>query len=291
MIFMINKPNYYYTIAQTSQITGLTKETIRKWEERYQLIQPKRLKNGYRQYTQQDILCLFQIQKFVRQGSSIREAMEKTTPTLDYHPQIVHYLFQLLEYGYNCDEVAFHCILTEAQLMLNIEEFLNELITPFLYKVGDNWENKIWYEYQETLASAIIRDFLAVIRRNLSVNSEQPLIIGACLPGEQHEIAMEMLLIQASIKGYRNLMIGSSPSVSTIEQLVDKLKPTIVLLSAATLLPFEHYPDELANLEKFAEKQATVRFIIGGEGARRYIEAHPFKHIQFCNELSKIFTS
>lgn len=285
---MLNKSSYYYTIAQTSQITGLTKETIRKWEERYQFIQPTRLKNGYRQYTQQDILYLFQIQKFVRQGSSIREAIEKITPTFEYNPQIVHYLFRLLEYGYNCDEVAFHRILTEAQLTLNIEEFLNDLITPFLYKVGDNWENKIWYEYQETLASAIIRDFLAVIRRSLPVDNEQPLIIGACLPGEQHEIAVEMLLIQASIKGYRNLMIGSSPSVSTIEQIVKKLKPSIVLLSASTLLPFEHYPEELANLEKLAATQAAVRFIIGGEGAKHYVATHSFTHLHFCNNLSEI---
>lgn len=285
---MLNKSSYYYTIAQTSQITGLTKETIRKWEERYQFIQPTRLKNGYRQYTQQDILYLFQIQKFVRQGSSIREAIEKITLTFEYNPQIVHYLFRLLEYGYNCDEVAFHRILTEAQLTLNIEEFLNDLITPFLYKVGDNWENKIWYEYQETLASAIIRDFLAVIRRSLPVDNEQPLIIGACLPGEQHEIAVEMLLIQASIKGYRNLMIGSSPSVSTIEQIVKKLKPSIVLLSASTLLPFEHYPEELANLEKLAATQAAVRFIIGGEGAKHYVATHSFTHLHFCNNLSEI---
>lgn len=290
-VIMLNHSDYYYTISQVSHITGLTKETTRKWEQRHQLIQPTRLENGYRQYTQSDVLRLLQIQHYIRDGATIRSAMEKTNTLPAFQPQTTHYLFKLLEYGWNCDEAAFHKILQEAHLILSINEFLHQLIIPFLHQVGDNWQNHSWFEYQETLASTIIRDFLATIRRSFPVNHERPLVLGACLPGENHEIAIEILLIQASIKGYRNFMIGSSPSVSTIEALILKLEPQVVLLSAATLKPFELFPDELLNLEKFAAQHPHIRFVIGGEGARIYTEKQPFKHLTFCNDMATIFNS
>ncbi|WP_243387179.1 MerR family DNA-binding transcriptional regulator [Bacillus kexueae] len=37
-----------YHIQQVLNLTGLSKQVIRKWEERYQIVQPQRLDNGYR---------------------------------------------------------------------------------------------------------------------------------------------------------------------------------------------------------------------------------------------------
>ncbi len=83
---MLNHSDYYYTISQVSHITGLTKETTRKWEQRHQLIQPTRLENGYRQYTQSDVLRLLQIQHYIRDGATIRSAMEKTNTLPAFQP-------------------------------------------------------------------------------------------------------------------------------------------------------------------------------------------------------------
>ena len=75
MKFMKESPiNGAYYIQQVADITGISKQVIRKWEERYQLIQPKRLDNGYRIYSDIDINTLLTVKALTEQGHSIKQA-------------------------------------------------------------------------------------------------------------------------------------------------------------------------------------------------------------------------
>ena len=65
--------NWNYNITQVSEITGLSKQVIRKWEERYQLVQPKRLENGHRVYSEHDLQLLLKVQNLSQQGYSIKQ--------------------------------------------------------------------------------------------------------------------------------------------------------------------------------------------------------------------------
>ncbi|WP_226087662.1 MerR family transcriptional regulator [Mesobacillus sp. S13] len=69
---MIEKPLYF--IQQVSEITGLSKLVIRKWEERYQIVIPKRLDNGYRVYTEADVNKILSVKNLTHQGYSVKQA-------------------------------------------------------------------------------------------------------------------------------------------------------------------------------------------------------------------------
>ena len=66
--------NGLFAIQQVADMTGLSKQVIRKWEERYGIIQPKRLENGYRIYSQQDVKTLLKIKLLSEQGHSLKQA-------------------------------------------------------------------------------------------------------------------------------------------------------------------------------------------------------------------------
>ena len=66
--------NGLFAIQQVADITGLSKQVIRKWEERYGIIQPKRLDNGYRVYSQEDVKTLLKIKLLSEQGHSLKQA-------------------------------------------------------------------------------------------------------------------------------------------------------------------------------------------------------------------------
>ena len=67
-----------YFIQQVSDMTGLSKQVIRKWEERYNLVQPKRLENGYRVYSESDINFLVSVKALSEQGYPIKQAVDLT---------------------------------------------------------------------------------------------------------------------------------------------------------------------------------------------------------------------
>ncbi|KAA9014552.1 MerR family transcriptional regulator [Niallia endozanthoxylica] len=292
--------NGLFTIQQVADITGLSKQVIRKWEERYGFVQPKRLDNGYRIYSQQDVKKLLQIKLLSEQGHSLKQAallakeidedieipvqMEK----LPYNEQWNEYIFMLLEKGSRCDEIELNLTLQQAHHQLGLESFLTNIVVPFLKEVGKRWENREWDEYQESVSSLVVRDFLVQIRRNYPYRENAPFVLGACLPYEHHEVPLHLILLRFMMKGWKTQLIGASPAPGAIESLADRLKPDIVLLSATTTIPFETDSELLQRLDEFAQKQANMAFYLGGQGGITYSPDYKLRAIIVTNSIEDI---
>lgn len=289
-----------FGIQQVSTITGLSKQVIRKWEERYGIVRPQRLENGYRVYRQQDIKTLLKVKKLSKQGYSLKEAAllvqeagEEPLPPLPKRETAAYdkwdgYIFELLEKGSRCDEVGLNLILKQTYHQLGLERFLNQVAVPFLKEVGRKWESKEWNEYQEAVSSMVLRDFLVQIRRNYPYREGAPFVLGACLPYEQHEVPVHLILLRFMMAGWKTQLVGTSPAPGAIESLVSTLKPDVVLLSATTTIPFEADPQLLERLDEFAAKHPESRFYLGGQGALSYPFDEGPKHIRVTDSLEEI---
>lgn len=294
--------NGIYTIKQVSDVTGLSKQVIRKWEERYELVQPERLENGYRIYSEKDVNALLRVKGLSEKGHSIKQAVdmiEKEPGNIESffianQPEFSDfndYVIQLLEKGSHCDEAELNLILQQAYHQLGLEVFIDKVIIPFLHEVGDRWEREEWDEYQEAVSSMSVRDYLIQIRKTFQVRDEAPLVIGACLPDEHHELPMHIVLLQFMLRGWKTVLIGASPAPGAIESLVQKLKPKIVLLSASTTLPFEKDPKLIRRLDQFASEQEHTTFYLGGMGSHLYIKEKKLESIHISKDLEQIMNT
>jgi DNA-binding transcriptional MerR regulator len=291
----------YYNIQQVADVTGLSKQVIRKWEERYELVQPDRLDNGYRIYSEKDVNVLLKVKTLSEQGYSIKQAVilikedgnepkqEFKTKSVDYEG-FNDYVLQLLEKGTNCDEVELNLILQQGYNHYGLERFLTQVVSPFLKEVGNRWVKKEWDEYQESVSSMVTRDFLVQIRRNYQYREDAPLILGTCLPSEHHEIPLHIILLQFMMRGWKVILVGASPAPGSIEALVQKLKPNIVLLSASTTIPFEENPELLAKLDQFAGEHDAIEFFIGGAGAVKYMADKKLQTIRVANSIEEVLS-
>lgn len=289
-----------YNIQQVSDVTGLSKQVIRKWEERYSLIQPERMDNGYRIYQDQDIATLLRVKRLSDEGYTIKQAAiliekerenELNSNEFREIPVIEEwndYVFKLLEYGANCEELELNRVLHQAHQDLGLDKFLSNVVLPFLREVGNRWEKKQWDEFQEAVASMVVRDFLVQVRRNYPYREDAPLVLGACLPGEMHEVPLHILLLQFMVRGWKSFMIGSSPAPGSIEALVERLRPKIVLLSASTSVPIHQHPEQLEKLDLFAKAYPKIRFYAGGRGVELYLQDHQLENIHFAENPNTI---
>ncbi|WP_342526492.1 MerR family transcriptional regulator [Chryseomicrobium sp. FSL W7-1435] len=289
-----------YNIQQVSDVTGLSKQVIRKWEERYQLIQPERMDNGYRLYQDQDIATLLRVKRLSDEGYTIKQAallIDKEKEVEQAGNQVTpvpvveewnDYVFKLLEYGANCEELELNRTLHQAHQDLGLDLFLSSVVLPYLREVGNRWEKRQWDEYQESVSSMVVRDFLVQIRRNYPYREDAPLVLGACIPGELHEVPLHILLLQFMVRGWKSFMIGSSPAPGSIEALVDRLKPKFVLLSASTSVPLKQHPEMLEKLNEFAKGYPKTKFFAGGKGMEDYLTQHNLDAIQFAPDLNTI---
>lgn len=293
--------NGLYYIQQVSDMTGLSKQVIRKWEERYSLIEPERLENGYRLYSQRDVNILLKTKLLSEQGHSIKQASvivkelvnervieTENTPTLPSYEPFNEFVFDLLEKGTHCNEIELNLTLQQAYTQLGLELFISSVVIPFLKEIGHKWEKGEWSEDQEAVSSLIVRDFLVQIRRNYRYRPNAPFVLGACLPNEYHEVPLHLVLLQFMMKGWKTQLVGTSPAPGSIESLVVKLKPDVVLLSATTTAPFEQDDTIFSSLKKFAVSQPSIHFFIGGEGAIRYLENKENSTIQLARTVEEV---
>lgn len=288
-----------YNIKQVSEVTGLSKQVIRKWEERYHIIEPKRLDNGHRIYMEQDIQKLLKIRQLSEQGYSIKQAVtlvqsheiELETPQIE-SPSISNemndYFFQLIEKGTHCNELEMNRILHQAYSDLGLSKFLSSVVIPFLKEIGTRWEKQEWTEYQESVSSMIVRDYLTYIRRNYPYKEDAPLLMGACLPGEYHEVPLQILLLQGMLNGWKSFLVGNSPALGSIESLVTHFQPRIVLLSAITTAPFQQYPTLLDQLDEFAANNPSIQFYLGGPGSLEYLKDKKLNAITVAESFEEV---
>lgn len=150
-----------YSIQQVSEITGLSKQVIRKWEDRYHIIQPQRLDNGYRIYTDNEIKILQQLIKLTNTGMTIKQAInnyleQRTSSQIN---PIFQFREALIQAGTNANEHEILHILEQAHHKFGVEKMISQIVIPFLHEVGRLWCEKVWGEYQEAISSQTVRDF------------------------------------------------------------------------------------------------------------------------------------
>jgi MerR family transcriptional regulator, light-induced transcriptional regulator len=290
----------FFTIQQVADITGLSKQVIRKWEERYGIIKPKRMENGYRIYSKKDVQTLIKTKSLSEQGHTLKQAaflvkdMDEVPEipivqenSVHHDEQLNEYVLQLLEKGWHCDEIELNLILKQAYHRVGLEPFITNIVVPFLKEVGKKWENHEWDEYQESVSSLVVRDFLVQLRRNHQYRENAPFVLGACLPNEHHEIPLHLILVRFMLEGWKTQLIGTSPAPGAIESLVHKLKPDVVLLSMTTAIPFEKDPGMLERLDQFAENQKDISFYLGGQGISSLPNSKP-RAITVTNSIEDI---
>lgn len=66
-----NDPQGAYRIGAVSRLTGISPDTLRIWERRYDIVEPQRTPKGGRLYSQQDVTRLTMIKTLVDQGYAI----------------------------------------------------------------------------------------------------------------------------------------------------------------------------------------------------------------------------
>lgn len=272
-----------FSIREIARLTGLTPATLRKWEERYEIVHPLRLPNGYREYSRADLAALSWVKAKVEGGSLVSTAAAELKERLGqgWLPDDGRGLEQSAVLGEQhlqtkCQERLLAALLdrTYGEIMTTLDKafaafcldtVLIEIIQPVLYQIGLLWERGTISEYQEHYSSMVLRDRLLALRPVLG-GRMGPLFITACLPGEQHEIGSLMLNLLAARQGFNAVHLGASPSPVGLERAVAEMHPAVLALSVATT---QRLQEQKRWLEGLGELAPQSELVVGGQGVER----------------------
>lgn len=155
----------YYSIKDLEHLSGIKAHTLRIWEQRYNLVQPKRTDTNIRYYNDDDLKLILNVSLLKEHGFKIsaiakmeEEDMQRKvlsiTQKSDRHTDQVQGLTLAM---IDMDEERFEKIIATSTLQIGFEKTMVNIIYPFLIKIGALWQAGSINVAQEHFISNLIR--------------------------------------------------------------------------------------------------------------------------------------
>lgn len=258
-----------YPIRTVSSLTGVNSITLRAWERRYGLINPTRTPKGHRLYTQNDIDLIQQVLELLDKGISIGQVeqylkgdQEQTVSTATTNPWS-SYQRRMLNAIVRFDTNALDQTYNDALSLYPIDLVTKHMILPLLKNLGIRWAEKEGSVAEEHFFGAYLRNKLGARFHHHPGTQNGPLLVAACLPGEQHEIGLMLFCLSALNQGYRLVYLGADTPFSELKIPIEQSHADAVLLSGSIKPEVSEFGHGLSSLVESVE----VPVFVGGRTA------------------------
>ncbi len=286
-----------YTMSQVESLTGIKSHTLRVWERRYNLLNPKRTNTNIRYYSEIEVKKLLNISILLNNGyriSKINELDEEEFHQLviekgsNYSDKFEDSINRLILCMLELDETEFNEIFKKNVLANGLLSTMTNLVYPFLNQVGILWTTNKTTPSQEHFISNLIRQKIITEIDNINVAAdENSKIILYLSEHENHEIGLLLGYFIAKNLGWKVYYLGQNVPLDNIDKMID-LTGTKLVFSVFTAPKKEQYYKE------FKEKTETkdVVFLVSGNYDTNYLSSNiiyvksPEEYIDYLNKLN-----
>lgn len=249
-----------YSIKDLEKLSGIKAHTLRIWEKRYNLVEPKRTETNIRYYDDADLKRIMNIALLNRKGMKIshlanlndKEICSKINDLSGSEHDNEYTLDNLVLSMIELDEKKFEKILSLSIMRDGFESTLIHTIYPFFEKIGVLWLTGAINPAQEHFISNLIRQKLIVAIDNTveEIGPRSKSFILFLPEGELHEIGLLFNHYLLKKRGHRVIYLGQSVPYDDLHS-VTKIRPSEFIVtsfsSSITGIDIENY---IKNLGK-----------------------------------------
>lgn len=226
-----------YTMAQIVALTGVKAHTLRKWETRYNFLEPERTDTNIRYYSDKQLKKLMNIGILTRNGYRISkidkmsdEEIHKLIATTLIESSEEDDISALIISALEMDEVTFDSILKEQIVKRGLLQTTTQIIYPFLNQIGVLWGiNKVMPAQEHFVSNLIKKKMFAAIDALPYPKEDAPVILMFLTENEHHEIGLLLAYYMARDLGWKVYYLGQNVPTENIQQVIDIVKPNAML--------------------------------------------------------------
>lgn len=254
-----------FNIKAVTQRTGISAPTLRAWERRYNVLSPSRSDGNYRLFSERDIAVLNWLNERLQSGMSISRAVallhtsqyknghsnghlphaeftqaqggaDKLYASTLTHEEVAKGLnieqlrTQLHRALIQMDEHNAHATFAEALAVYPVEDVCQNIITPVLIQIGEDWHDGLISVTVEHFATALLLGKFYSLFNALGT-TYGPLVLVGCAPTERHEVGALMLALLLRRRGHNVRYLGADMPIIDLVDSARKLKPRAIVLS------------------------------------------------------------
>ncbi len=260
-----------YSIKDLEHLSGIKAHTLRIWEQRYGLIQPKRSEGNIREYSDHELRLILNVSLLNKAGYKIsriaemnEKQIEEAVATLLQEATAGDTLIDALVLSMNeLNEVRFEKTFSTAILHQGFEQAMLTVVLPFLRRIGVMWQVGTITPAQEHFISNLIRQKMIVAIDGV-VPATQPFSSRVVLylpEDEMHEIPLLFIYYILKIRGYQVVYLGQSVPLQDLVSIVDYYKPEM-LFSVFTSQPDQEIMP--AHISLLQSKLSNVKCYLSG---------------------------
>jgi DNA-binding transcriptional MerR regulator len=265
----------YLRIGELTKRTGVSPELLRAWEQRYGLLQPTRTAGGFRLYSAADEARVQRMQSLVSGGLAAAQAARLVLSGGEPEPRTDSGSAAPLEEAAGnlsaaldrLEEQAANSALDRLFSAYTVETVLQEVVLPYLHRLGERWEAGEVSVAQEHFASNLLRGRLLGLAQGWG-QGQGPLAILACVPGEHHELGLLVFGVALRRRGWRITYLGTDSPIGAVADIARSLAPAVVVLLSINPDNFLDHAREIKELAK------QVPVMIAGTGATPEVARH-----------------
>jgi MerR family transcriptional regulator, light-induced transcriptional regulator len=249
-----------YSIKDLEQLSGIKAHTLRIWEQRYNIISPKRTDTNIRTYDDSDLKLVLNIALLQEHDYKIskiaalsleelsKSVMAISDKQLNYPDQIHALTIAMID----IDEDRFEKIMATNILQFGFENTMMNIIYPFLGRIGTLWITGSIGPAQEHFITNLIRQkiIVAIDGQSLKLGSTSKKYILYTPEGELHEIPLLFANYILRARNNKVVYLGQSMPFSELHSICEIHKPDF-LFSVITSTPgqseIQQYVNKLGN--------------------------------------------
>ena len=277
-----------YPIRAVSQLTGISIDTLRAWERRYQVITPQRDERG-RLYSEADVQRLRMLNAAVEKGHAIgrlaglrdeelqsltngaapaaRAREGKPAQQTEESPTALRSVVAAIE---QMDYAEAERQLALLATVLKPRELVYRVALPLLQEVGEAWHAGTLSIAQEHMTSALLRNLIGALVPVYRRASAAGRILFATPSGEKHEFGILLAAMLAVGGGLDSVYLGIDLPAEEIVLAAQKTAPQAVVLG---FVGANGAKAGLKELQTLAQKlPAQIELWVGGTGEQTLVK-------------------
>lgn len=288
-----------YSIKNLESLTGIKAHTIRIWEQRYNLLEPKRTETNIRYYDSEDLKKILNVNLLYKSGTKISKIAKLTDDEiiensrsiiLSKHDDSDRIIDQLIEAMLEMDNIKTLDIISRAYEQNGMILFYQNVVSPFLIKIGELWQLNSISVAHEHFFSNLLKGFI-----NTQISSLEPKrnkgkkVLLFLHEDEEHEMSLLFYHYLLKDMGWECIYLGQNTPMKDFEFAHEQTNPQMVITSFIKSIDSKKFK---SIITKISEIVPAGSLCISGFGAAHH-EEHVPKNVHVIkkfNDFSQLFT-
>lgn len=266
-----------YTVGRTAELTGVPRETLRKWEQRYGVVDPVRTEGNYRLYDDESVRRLSVMRDLVDAGWSPKEAARHvlgapvaTPPAGEGGPAPLDELARCAE-RFDLDRVE--QVLDEAFARTDLDVVVDDWLMPSLVRLGEAWQGgQVTIAGEHFISAAVHRRLAYAFQQLAAPGTDAPKVAVGLARGSRHELGVLSFAAVLRSQGVGVTYLGSDLPLEAWIETVRTLGPDAVVIGVPTV---EDLPAVREVVSALARRGLVL---VGGAHQDRVEGAEPLGH-------------